>query len=89
MLYREAGQFKTSYAADMAIFPIRQDRIALGIFLAFAFIGIPVLALLQIGPFGHDYIFKAILIPFLVLSLVLVVQTCMLVQHLASRGRQP
>ena len=29
MLYREAGQFKTSYAADMAIFPIRQDRIAL------------------------------------------------------------
>ena len=26
MLYREAGQFKTSYAADQAIFPIRQDR---------------------------------------------------------------
>ena len=30
MFYREAGQFKTSYAADMAIFPIRQDRIGLG-----------------------------------------------------------
>ena len=29
MLYREAGQFKTSYAADQPIFPIRQDRIAL------------------------------------------------------------
>ena len=29
VLYRETGQFKTSYAADMAIFPIRQDRIAL------------------------------------------------------------
>ncbi len=29
MLYRETGQFKTTYAADMAIFPIRQDRIAL------------------------------------------------------------
>ena len=26
MFYREAGQFKTTYAADMAIFPIRQDR---------------------------------------------------------------
>ena len=26
MLYREAGQFKTSYAADQAIFPIAQDR---------------------------------------------------------------
>jgi hypothetical protein len=24
VLYRETGQFKTSYAADMAIFPIRQ-----------------------------------------------------------------
>ena len=27
MLYREAGQFKTSYIADSQIFPIRQDRI--------------------------------------------------------------
>ncbi|PZN13446.1 MAG: branched-chain amino acid ABC transporter permease, partial [Proteobacteria bacterium] len=36
MLYREAGQFKTSYAGDMAIFPIRQDRIGLAILLAFA-----------------------------------------------------
>ena len=26
MLYREAGQYKTSYAADKALFPIRQDR---------------------------------------------------------------
>nr|PZN88454.1 MAG: branched-chain amino acid ABC transporter permease [Pseudomonadota bacterium] len=69
MLYREAGQFKSSYAADMAIFPIRQDRIAFGVLLAFAFIGVPLLAYFEIGPFGHDYIFKAILIPFLILSL--------------------
>ena len=69
MLYHEAGQFKTTYAADMAIFPIRQDRIALWLFLAIVFVVIPVLALLEIGPFGHDYIFKAILIPFLILSL--------------------
>src|SRR5216110_695988 len=26
MIYREAGQFKTSYASDQAIFPIPQDR---------------------------------------------------------------
>ena len=33
MLYREAGQYKTSYAADMAIFPMRQDRIGLAVIL--------------------------------------------------------
>ena len=38
MLYRETGQFKTSYAADMAIFPIRQDRIAFWVLIAAAFI---------------------------------------------------
>ena len=27
MFYREAGQFKASYAEDARIFPIRQDRI--------------------------------------------------------------
>lgn len=53
----------------MAIFPIRQDRIALGAFLIFAFLVVPLLAFFQIGMFGHDYIFKAILIPFLILSL--------------------
>ena len=31
MLYREAGQFKTSYTADSQIFPIRQDRYAMAI----------------------------------------------------------
>ena len=29
MLYRENGQFKTSYRADQQIFPILQDRIAI------------------------------------------------------------
>ena len=69
MLYREAGQFKTSYAADMAIFPIRQDRIALILLLAFAFVGIPLLAHFQLWPLGSDYMLRAILIPFLILSL--------------------
>src|SRR5712671_2184673 len=69
MFYRENGQYKTSYAADTAIFPIRQDKIAIGLLLLFAFAGVPLLAIMGVGPFGHDYIFKAILIPFLILSL--------------------
>ncbi len=69
MLYRETGQYKTSYAADMAMFPIRQDRIALYTLLAFAFIAVPILAHFQIGMFGRDYLYKAILIPFLILAL--------------------
>ena len=72
MLYREAGQFKTSYAADMAVFPIRQDRIAFRILLAVAFVGIPLLAKFHIWPFGSDYLLRAILIPFLILSLAAV-----------------
>ena len=69
MLYREAGQFKTSYSADMAIFPIRQDRIAFYLVLGFAFVGVPLLAALHIWPFGSDYILRAILLPFLILAL--------------------
>ena len=61
MLYREAGQFKTSYSADMAMFPIRQDRIALVLLLIVAFVGVPLLA--------SDYFLRAIFVPFLILSL--------------------
>ncbi len=61
MIYRETGQFKISYAADQAIFPIRQDLIGMLLILAVAFIGIPLLA--------TDYFYLAILIPFLILSL--------------------
>jgi branched-chain amino acid transport system permease protein len=61
MLYRENGQFKTSYKADLQIFPILQDRIAIGLILAFAVLGVPLLA--------DEYLFRAILIPFLILAL--------------------
>jgi branched-chain amino acid transport system permease protein len=61
MLYRENGQFKTSYSADQQIFPIRQDRIAMGLLLAVAFIAVPLL--------GSEYMFRAIFIPFLILAL--------------------
>ncbi len=61
MLYREAGQFKTSYQADGQIFPIRQDRIALFALLGLAFALVPTLA--------SPYALSAILIPFLIFSL--------------------
>ena len=41
MLYREAGQFKSTYAADQQIFPIRQDRIAIGAPARVAFVVVP------------------------------------------------
>jgi branched-chain amino acid transport system permease protein len=61
MLYREVGQYKTSYAADMAIFPILQDRIAVAIILLIAFVVIPLL--------GNDFLLNSVLIPFLIFSL--------------------
>jgi branched-chain amino acid transport system permease protein len=69
VLYREAGQFKSTYAADMAIFPIRQDRIALALLLVFAFVGVPLMAQFHLWPLGTDYLLRAILIPFLILAL--------------------
>jgi len=64
MFYREAGQFKTTYAADQAIFPIRQDRWFVVFALVFAYVAIP---LLMQG--REDYFYQAVLIPFLILSL--------------------
>src|ERR1700751_628654 len=58
-----------TYAEDMAIFPIRQDRLALGILLVIAFIGVPLLATFHIWPLGSDYLLWAILLPFLILAL--------------------
>lgn len=61
MIYRENGQFKTTYRADQQVFPIRQDRIFIALVLVFAFVGVPLLA--------SDYLFRAILIPFTIFSL--------------------
>jgi branched-chain amino acid transport system permease protein len=61
MFYREAGQYKTSYAADQAVFPIGQDRIFIGIWLLIGFVAIPLLS--------SEYLFRAIFIPFLILAL--------------------
>jgi len=61
MFYRENGQFKTSYRADQQIFPIRQDRFFIALLLLVAFVAVPLLA--------SDYLLRALLIPFLILSL--------------------
>ncbi|HZS34385.1 MAG TPA: branched-chain amino acid ABC transporter permease [Methylomirabilota bacterium] len=61
MIYREAGQFKTTYAADQAIFPIPQDRVVVAALVGLAFV-LPPLA-------ASEYWLQAILIPFLVYAL--------------------
>ena len=61
MFYREAGQYKTSYEADQAIFPILQDRIGLAVILFIAFVIIPLA--------GDDFLINAVMTPFLIFSL--------------------
>src|SRR5882672_683980 len=71
MLYREAGQFKTTYAADQQLFPIRQDRIGMAILLAVVFVGVPLAAATPAlaGAIDFNYWFSGVLIPFLIFSL--------------------
>ena len=61
MFYRENGQFKTTYKADQQIFPITQDRIAILLLLAVAFVAVPAMA--------SDYLYRAILIPLVIMSM--------------------
>ena len=61
MLYREVGEFKTSYAADQQTFPISFDKIAYFIALAIAFFVVPLVI--------NDYWAKAILLPFLIFGI--------------------
>ena len=58
MIYRETGQFKSTYASDQAIFPVVQDRIFVLVVVAAAFL-VPPLA-------ANDYWLQAVLIPFLI-----------------------
>ncbi|MEW5879816.1 MAG: branched-chain amino acid ABC transporter permease [Pseudomonadota bacterium] len=61
MLYRENGQFKTSYRADQQLLPIAQDRFFVWGLVALAFLVVPLVA--------SDYIFRALVIPFLILTI--------------------
>jgi branched-chain amino acid transport system permease protein len=58
MFYREAGQFKTTYQADQALFPILQDKIGILLILAVAFIVVP----LTVSNFAIDSIITPVLI---------------------------
>ena len=61
MLYREAGQFKATYAEDSQIFPIRQDKIGFWVLMLVFGVAVPLLT--------NEYWLKAILIPVLIFSL--------------------
>ncbi len=61
MFYRENGQFKSSYKADQAIFPIAQDR--------WFVIAVVLAAFLAVPPFIDQYWANAVILPFLVYAL--------------------
>ena len=61
MLYREAGDFKTSYAKDNQTFPIKFDRVAYYVLLAVAFGVVPFII--------NDYWANAVLVPFLIYAI--------------------
>ncbi|MGH6737807.1 MAG: ABC transporter permease subunit, partial [Bradyrhizobium sp.] len=61
MFYREAGQFKTSYSADQALFPILQDKIGILLILLVGFLVVPLTA--------SDFVIDSFLTPILIFSL--------------------
>ena len=61
MIYKETGQYKSSYKSDQAIFPLIQDKIAFSTLMFIAFLVIPFVI--------NSYWEKAILVPFLIFSL--------------------
>src|SRR6476469_4501920 len=61
MFYREAGQYKTSYASDQAVFPLLQDRVGIGVILLVAYVAITMTR--------NDFLINAIMTPFLIFTL--------------------
>lgn len=61
MLYREAGDFKTTYAKDSQTFPIKFDRVGYWVLLLFAFCVVPFII--------NDYWASAVLLPFLIYAI--------------------
>jgi branched-chain amino acid transport system permease protein len=61
MLYRTAGQYKTSYREDNALFPVRADFALLVAILLLAWVVFPLTA--------SEFTFKALLVPVLIYSL--------------------
>ena len=61
MIYREAGDFKTTYAEDSQTFPIKFDRWGYWIIMAFAFLVVPFII--------NDYWANAVMLPFLIYAI--------------------
>ena len=61
MIYREAGDFKTSYAEDNQTFPLRLDRRAYWALMLVALVALPFVM--------SDYLVAAIFLPFLIYSI--------------------
>jgi len=61
MLYRESGDFKTSYVQDTQTFPIRFDRAAYCLTLLVAFLVVPFVI--------NDYWANAVFLPFLIYAI--------------------
>lgn len=61
MIYREAGDFKTSYAKDNQTFPLKGDRLAYYALIGFAFLVVPF--------FMTDYWANSIVVPFLLYAI--------------------
>ena len=61
MLYREAGDFKTSYQADSQTFPIKFDRYGYYVVLLLAFLAVPFVI--------DDYWVNSVFLPFLIYAI--------------------
>ena len=61
MLYRTAGQFKTTYRDDQALFPVRQD--------AWLLVLIGILAVVILPLIATEFVFQTLLIPILIYAL--------------------
>ena len=61
MFYREAGVFKTSYEADMALLPIPLDK--------YFVIAVTLFAIFVVPMIGNEYWLGSILVPVLILSI--------------------
>jgi len=78
VIYREAGQFKTSYASDQAIFPIVQDRVVVALAAVAAFVLPPA--------FADEYYLQAVLIPFLIYAIAALVGVVFGIPSLRIKG---
>jgi branched-chain amino acid transport system permease protein len=61
MLYREAGQYKTTYRADQGVFPILQDKVFIIALVLIAYLVVPFVA--------DSFWYQVILLPVMIFSL--------------------